>query len=144
MRLWNWFVFAVIGALTAFSIITVWPSEPDRYLPDFIPWPEGRGIEFSYPTIDGANIGLESIELGPSHRIVVVTSQGRLIGLLLDAVEQVAPIDRLKIEEPPEDVMTDRSYYIVGVFRREAELLILLDTDRVLQVRDVDEQAEGS
>ncbi|MEX0785516.1 MAG: protein translocase subunit SecD [Dehalococcoidia bacterium] len=62
MRLWNWFLLAMITGLTAFSVITVWPSEPDRYLPDAIPWPEGRGIEFSFPTIEGANFGLETIE----------------------------------------------------------------------------------
>jgi len=62
MRLWNWFVFAVIMALTAFSIVTVWPSEPDRYLPSWVPWPEGRGIEFSFPTIEGGTIGLDTIE----------------------------------------------------------------------------------
>ncbi len=62
MRLWNWFVLAGILALTTFSVITVWPSEPDRYLPDAIPWPEGKGIKFSAPTIEGGTFGLNSIE----------------------------------------------------------------------------------
>ncbi len=62
MRLWNWLVLGVIIALTAFSAITVWPSEPDRYLPNAIPWPEGKGIKFSYPAIQGASFGLNTIE----------------------------------------------------------------------------------
>ena len=62
MRLWNWLVLAGILALTALSVITVWPSEPNRYLPDAIPWPEGKGIKFSYPTIKGASLGLSTIE----------------------------------------------------------------------------------
>jgi preprotein translocase subunit SecD len=62
MQLWNWLVLAIIVALTSFSVVTVWPSEPDRYLPNAIPWPEGRGIEFSFPTIDGGTIGINRIE----------------------------------------------------------------------------------
>jgi preprotein translocase subunit SecD len=40
--------------LTTFSVFVAWPSNPDRYLPDFIPWPEeecvgsiciGKGIK---------------------------------------------------------------------------------------------------
>jgi len=62
MRLWNWIVLAGVIAFAAVSVITVWPSEPDRYLPDAVPWPEGKGIKFSYPTIKGASFGLTSIE----------------------------------------------------------------------------------
>ena len=62
MRLWNWLVLAGIIAITALSVITVWPSNPDRYLPSAIPWPEGKGIKFSYPAIKGASFGLNTIE----------------------------------------------------------------------------------
>ncbi len=62
MRLWNWIVLAGIIAILAVSVITVWPSQPDRYLPSAIPWPEGKGIKFSYPAIKGASFGLNTIE----------------------------------------------------------------------------------
>ncbi len=61
-RWWNRVLLLLIIALTAFSFITVWPSEPDRYLPDAIPWPIGRGIEFKAPTIEGGTFGLKTIE----------------------------------------------------------------------------------
>lgn len=80
-------------------------------------------------------------EIGRESRIMVVECRNRLIGLLVDAVREVAEIDRLRIEDPPEDVMTDQSYYIQGVFHRGDDLLILLDADRVLEVRDGDEPA---
>lgn len=38
------YVFAVILILTAFAIAAAWPGNPDRYLPSFIPWPEGGGV----------------------------------------------------------------------------------------------------
>ncbi len=61
-RWWRRILLVLIIALTAFSIYVVWPSEPDRYLPDFIPWPEGQGIEFSIPTIEGGTFGTSHIE----------------------------------------------------------------------------------
>jgi purine-binding chemotaxis protein CheW len=90
------------------------------------------------PVVDlRLRLGLPPVEVGDRARIMVVQSRGRLIGLLVDAVEQVAPIDRLAIEPPPEDVMTDQSYYLIGVYHgSENELIILLDADRVLQVKD--------
>jgi len=45
-----------VAILTTFSVIVTWPSDPKRYLPDFIPWPEaeclggiciGKGIDIS-------------------------------------------------------------------------------------------------
>lgn len=38
------YIFAVILILTAFAIAAAWPGNPDRYLPSFIPWPEGGGV----------------------------------------------------------------------------------------------------
>jgi preprotein translocase subunit SecD len=63
MRLWQpRIALVVILALTAFSVYAAWPSEPDRYLPDFIPWPEGRGISITVPTIEGSTITTTKLE----------------------------------------------------------------------------------
>jgi len=63
MRRWqSRIVLVVILAVTAFSVYAVWPSEPDRYLPDFIPWPEGRGISITVPTIEGSTITTTTME----------------------------------------------------------------------------------
>jgi purine-binding chemotaxis protein CheW len=92
------------------------------------------------PVVDlRVRLGLPAVDPGPQARVMVVHSRGRLIGLLVDAVDQVVPIDRLAVEPPPEDVMTEQSYYLLGVYHvGERELVILLDADRVLQVRDQD------
>ena len=37
------FLLVFILLLTAFSLVTVWPGNPDKYLPSFIPWPHGTG-----------------------------------------------------------------------------------------------------
>jgi purine-binding chemotaxis protein CheW len=77
-------------------------------------------------------LGLQEIEVTPQSRIAVVGSRGRSIGLLVDAAFQVAKILPSGVQAPPGDVMTERSRFLVGVFRSEVGLLILLDVDRVL------------
>ena len=57
MRGWfNRTLLGVIVVLTIFSVVTVWPSEPDRYLPNFIPWPAGKGIKFPWIQFEGGAI----------------------------------------------------------------------------------------
>lgn len=91
------------------------------------------------PVVDlRVRLGMPAEEPGPRHRIMVVHSRGRLIGLLVDAVEQVTQIDRLAVDPVPEDVMTEQSYYLLGVYHDEDRMIILLDADKVLQVRDRD------
>ena len=47
-------LLALVLVLTTFSVFVVWPSDPDRYLPNFVPWPKaecagkiciGKGID---------------------------------------------------------------------------------------------------
>ena len=92
------------------------------------------------PVVDvRVRLGMKAVEPGPGARIMVVQSRGRLIGLLVDAVLDVVDVDRLAVEPAPDDVMTEQSYYLVGVYHAEDEgLIILLDADKVLQVRDQD------
>jgi preprotein translocase subunit SecD len=57
LRKWGyWLLFGFIIVVTAFSVATVWPSEPDRYLPNFVPWPEGKGVKFPWFKIEGGEI----------------------------------------------------------------------------------------
>jgi len=63
MRGWfNRALLAFIIVLTVLSVVTVWPSEPDRYLPSFIPWPEGKGIKFPSIGIEGGAVTFQMKE----------------------------------------------------------------------------------
>lgn len=35
---------AIVAVLSIVSLVIVWPSEPDKWLPSAIPWPAGRGV----------------------------------------------------------------------------------------------------
>lgn len=88
------------------------------------------------PVVDlRARLGVAVSELGAAARILVTSSRGRLIGLLVDAVEQVERLDRNTVQPPPADVMTRESDYLIGVCQLASRLVILLDVDRVLAPR---------
>jgi purine-binding chemotaxis protein CheW len=85
------------------------------------------------PVVDlRVRLGLKAEAPGPRSRILVASVRGRVIGLLVDAVEQVVRLDRNRFEAPPADVMTDQSAYITAVYQQSGGLLILLDPEQVL------------
>jgi purine-binding chemotaxis protein CheW len=89
------------------------------------------------PVIDlRVRVGLPATEIDRSSRIIAVGSRGRVIGLLVDAVHQVMHLDLNQIQRPPEDVLTLQSDYIAGVYHHGESLILLLDVDRALIVRD--------
>lgn len=90
-----------------------------------------------------ARLGLPEAELTPRSRIAVVSSRGRSIGVLVDSAFQVVKVLPSGIQAPPADVMTERSRFLLGVFRAEIGLLILLDVDRVLTLEPEGQQHEG-
>jgi preprotein translocase subunit SecD len=60
-----------IFLLTAFSVIVVWPSDPYRYLPDFIPWPKeecvwrvcvGKGVDLPYIGLSGGALAVKRLQ----------------------------------------------------------------------------------
>ncbi len=61
----------LIAFLTLFSVLIVWPSDPNRYLPNWIPWPKptcagpiciGKGIDLPY-------IGFSESTLKLKHKV---------------------------------------------------------------------------
>lgn len=85
------------------------------------------------PVVDlRTRLGLESAETTAQSRILVVSSRGRLLGLLVDAVQQVERIDLQTVQAPPPDVMTHQSDYIIGVCQIGTRLAVLLDVGLVL------------
>ncbi|HEX9729518.1 MAG TPA: chemotaxis protein CheW [Gemmatimonadales bacterium] len=89
------------------------------------------------PVVDlRVRLGLPASTITSQSRILIAASRQRVLGLLVDAVEQVVRIDRHKVDAPPDDVMTSQSEYIIGVLERAETLLILLDSARALLVPD--------
>ncbi len=89
------------------------------------------------PVIDlRLRLELTPKDLDRTSRILVVGSKGRFFGLLVDAVRQVVHLDLNRVQPPPEDVMTLQSDYIIGVYQQSDLLILLLDVDRILIIKE--------
>ena len=101
----------LIAVVTAFSVAVTWPGDPDKYLPDFIPWPSGGGLNIGDFDRDEFRLGLDlaggvSVTLEASGAAAPVRSgetltdfasrQGQPIETLLDlnpGLESIDPSD---------------------------------------------------
>lgn len=94
------------------------------------------------PIIDlRKRFGLGELQIGVDTRIINVEMGDHLVGLIVDAVEEVLNIPSGVIEPPPDLVTTMDSAYLRGIAKLEERLVILLDLDRVLTLSE--QQAIG-
>lgn len=71
-------------------------------------------------------------ETGMRARIIVVEAHGRVLGLLVDAVNQVVNVPAAAVLAPPGEVLSAQTDYVTGIGRLDSRLIILLDLDRAL------------
>jgi purine-binding chemotaxis protein CheW len=83
-----------------------------------------------------SRLGLTAAELTPRSRIIVVEIQGRVLGILVDAVLQVVKIPAETVTSAPDEVLSPQTDYISGVARWNSRLVILLDVERVLLLNE--------
>ncbi|MBN2383557.1 purine-binding chemotaxis protein CheW [bacterium] len=89
------------------------------------------------PVVDlRKRLDLVEVDIDCHSRILVVTSRERLIGLLVDSVQQVIRLARSHIQPPPPDVMTTQSDYILGVYHLQNKLVILFDVEQIFVIKD--------
>jgi purine-binding chemotaxis protein CheW len=85
------------------------------------------------PVVDlRRKLGLGDVETTRQTRIVVVSLDGRLIGLLVDGASQVLRVPVSSIEAAPEEVVEIDSNFIRGVAKLEKRLIILIDLSQIL------------
>jgi purine-binding chemotaxis protein CheW len=66
-------------------------------------------------------------------RIVVTRLEGRIVGMIVDAVSRVMKIPKADIQPPPETIATVAGDYLVGVAKLGDRMQILLDVEKVLR-----------
>jgi purine-binding chemotaxis protein CheW len=92
------------------------------------------------PIVDlGTRLELETVEVDEHSRIVVLDAEGRLIGLLVDAVDRMARVLPSQREDPDPEVV-DQPAAVVALYSWEDEKLMLLDVGELLAI---DEAHQG-
>lgn len=68
---------------------------------------------------------------GETRTMIVEMGEG-LVGLIVDAVTEVLPIDGDDVEPPPNNVAGLKAEYLAGVGKVNGRLLIILEIDKLL------------
>ncbi len=90
------------------------------------------------PVIDlRQRFGLPPREESTSARIIVADHEGKLIGMMVDRVDEVLTVSADAIEPPDEMVVSVDSQFLAGIVRLEDRLIILLDQEQVLTPSEI-------
>lgn len=99
------------------------------------------------PVVDlAARFGAGSTILGKRTCIIILempeTEGLNLVGLVVDAVDEVMDIEAGQIEPAPAFGTAIRSDFILGMARREQGFLIILRVDRLLNLQELNKLGE--
>ncbi len=87
------------------------------------------------PIIDlRERLGFEPRERSRSTRVIVVETDGRLMGMVADSASQVVRIAANQIEPPPPTPYHASQRYIHGVGKLDGKIIILLNIDALLSM----------
>ena len=76
--------------------------------------------------------GFEKIDYDLSTRLVVVRSQDRTVGLVVDSAREFLTIDGASLQPPPKAVSGLSSHYLKGIATVGDRLILILDLDEIL------------
>ncbi|MCH1623762.1 chemotaxis protein CheW [Fredinandcohnia quinoae] len=95
------------------------------------------------PIIDLRNrFGISETDYTDHTRIIIVATEDKEVGLIVDAANDVIDIPVDSIEPPPEVVGSVEVEYIEGVAKLDKRLLILLNLEKVLNPVELKEKSE--
>jgi purine-binding chemotaxis protein CheW len=74
-------------------------------------------------------LGLPTKNFDKESRMMVIESQGKSVGMIVDSVAEVTMLPRADIEETPEIARAtdDKSSYLKGIGKKDDKLIILVD-----------------
>ncbi len=131
-------VFEAAGeALAAdiFAVERVLRHAPPRVLPSDAPWLLGviDHAGAAIPVVDlRIRLGLPVTPATEASRVLVVQAGESKVGVLVDTVRAVRTVETSAIEAPPAIYHGLAKEYLEGVVRDGGDLIILLDTGRLL------------
>lgn len=116
-------------------------SEPTRIpeAPQFV-----KGVikyqERILPVIDlNKRLHMGDTNYNEESKIIVVKHNKMSIGLIVDMVSEVIDIDDEDIEDAPDIVKGISNKYILGIIKLDQRIIILLDTEKILTLDQMNE-----
>lgn len=92
------------------------------------------------PVID-VRLRLHKQEVPYNERtcIIVISIQESLMGLIVDAVDEVAKIEDEAISAPPKISQDTANAYLTGVAKLQSKVILLLDSTKILKADEIAE-----
>jgi purine-binding chemotaxis protein CheW len=86
------------------------------------------------PVVDlRKRFGEKAITRTKKNRILVSESEGKLVGLIVDAASEVLKISENEIDPPPQVLEQSELKYVTGLGKLQGRLMILIDLNKTLQ-----------
>lgn len=76
--------------------------------------------------------GLDPGEMSDNTRIVIIETEGHVVGILVDSVAEVVYLRQSEIETAPNVGNDESAKFIQGVCHKNGELLILIELNKLL------------
>lgn len=86
--------------------------------------------------------GLPPHEVNDASRVVIIESGDLVVGMLVDCVAEVVYLKESEIEVAPNVGNDETSRFIQGVHSKDAQLLILIDVQKMLTTEEWKEVSE--
>ncbi len=90
-----------------------------------------------------ARFGFERIALDLRSRLVVVSTGGRTLGLIVDSAREFLRIPLTDVEPPPEAITGLTGKYLEGVATVRERIILVLDLDEVINLGGQELTAEA-
>jgi purine-binding chemotaxis protein CheW len=92
------------------------------------------------PVVDvRVRFGLEPAEVSDLTRIIVIESEGKEVGLLVDNVYQVVRLPESHVDEPSELIEGVSEEFIKGIGRLKDRLIVILNLGNILFIEKKEE-----
>ena len=134
----QWVTFRLAGETYGINVMQV--QEVLRYT-EIAPVPGAPGYVLGIINLRGNVVtvidtrnrfGLESGELTDNTRIVIIETEGHVIGVLVDSVAEVVYLRQSEVENAPNVGNDESAKFIQCVCHKNDELLILIELNKLL------------
>ena len=92
----RWIPLLAVFTLAVASLYVVWPSEPERWLPGAVPWPEGRGVRIGSFDRQTMRLGLDL--QGGTRLLLQASLPADAEGEIDDAIEGALGVLRRRVD----------------------------------------------
>jgi len=134
----QWVTFRLAGETYGINVMQV--QEVLRYT-EIAPVPGAPGYVLGIINLRGNVVtvidtrnrfGLQSGEMTDNTRIVIIETEGHVIGILVDSVAEVVYLRQSEVETAPNVGNDESAKFIQGVCHKNDELLILIELNKLL------------